>query len=138
MSNLNNNGWGLRAELMFILLFLICLLIATIGLIRFGLLGDDNDIKGNINSPYFSYQTLEIRLNNASIKYFESHVETGNYDGMIIKSYGLVNLGYISELLDEDGNKCVGYTRVVKQVNGPSFTSYISCPKYKTNGYDYE
>ena len=138
MNRLNNNGWGLRAELMFIILFLVCLFIATIGLIRFGLLGDSNNVKGNINSPYFSYPALENQLNLASQRYYVSHNYDASGENMVIRSYALVNFGYMHELLDEDNNKCVGYTRVVKQANGPSFTSYISCPKYKTNGYEYE
>ena len=138
MNKINKNGWGLRAELMFILLFLVCLLIATIGLIRFGLLGDNNNVKGNINSIYFSYQALENQLYSASVRYYNNHNYDKNDDYIVIRSYALVNYGYMSELLDEDGNKCVGYTRVVKQINGPSFTPYISCPKYKTNGYQYE
>lgn len=138
MKKLNKNGWGLRSELMFIILFMVCLLIATIGLIRFGLLGDNNNVKGNINSPYFSYPALELQLNNASVRYYNSHYYNEYDDNIIIRSYALVNFGYMKELLDEDGKPCVGYTRVVNQNNGPSFTSYISCPKYKTNGYDYE
>ena len=40
---MNKNGWGLRVELLYILMFLFCLVIATIGLNRLGLLGENPD-----------------------------------------------------------------------------------------------
>ena len=40
---MNKNGWGLRVELFYILIFLFCLVVATIGLNRLGLLGENNN-----------------------------------------------------------------------------------------------
>ena len=69
---MNKNGWGLRVELAFLLLFLICLLIATIGLHRMGLLGTDNGIytdDGTINeSVNFDYNALKL-------EYFQSDID---------------------------------------------------------------
>ena len=50
---MNKNGWGLRVELVIILLFLICLAIACIGLNRFGLLGENDNplIKELVDIP---------------------------------------------------------------------------------------
>ena len=38
---MKKNGWGLRVELLFILLFIVCLIIAVIGLNRMGVIGGD-------------------------------------------------------------------------------------------------
>ena len=63
---MNKNGWGLRVELMFILLFLICLVMATIGLNQLGLLGNENvPVKPSIESGSgFSHihKTKTLRL----------------------------------------------------------------------------
>ena len=45
---MNKNGWGLRAELGFLLLFLICLLVSTIGLHELGMFGAKDTSSINI------------------------------------------------------------------------------------------
>ena len=40
---MNKNGWGLRVELAFILMFIICLVFSVIGINRFGLLGENEN-----------------------------------------------------------------------------------------------
>jgi hypothetical protein len=139
MNNINKNGWGLRVELVFIIIFLVCLIIATVGLLEFGLLGDKaSQYNNNTNSAYFSYSALENQLNNASVRYYNNYYYDSDEDEIIIRHSTLINSHYMGELIDEDGNKCVGYTKVVRQFDGPSFNTYIKCPKYITNGYTYE
>ncbi len=130
------NGWGLRFELVFIMIFLICLLIATIYLNKMGLIG--NSEKETENKVYFSYSALENRLNESSKRYYQNNYDEFASTNVTIRSYTLISSGYMSELLDEDGNKCSGYTAVQHTEDGTTFKSYVNCPKYKTVGYIYE
>ena len=62
---MNKNGWGLRVELLYILMFLFCLVIATIGLNRLGLLGENPDalIKPDTEEKeVYSYEPLERKV----------------------------------------------------------------------------
>jgi len=131
------NGWGLRFELVFIMIFLICLLVTTIGLNKFGLLGgSDND--NDLNKVYFSYKTLENKMTEAAKRYYQNNYDQYLYNDAVIRSYTLIYDGYMSEIVDEFGNKCSGYTIVKQGDDGLNFKSYINCPKYKTEGYVYE
>ena len=133
--NMNKNGWGLRVELVFIILFLICRLIAAIGLRKMGLFGGQNSID---NSPRYSYLELENKMNDASKKYFQRYYSNYNRE-VTIRSLTLVSGGYMSSLIDENGDECSGYTKVTPNYSGELiFTSYINCPNYKTAGYSYE
>ena len=70
---MNKNGWGLRVELAFILLFLVCLLIATIGLSKFGLIGGEkeaHEIHGDMINDSFNYSSLENKLTVSANKYY--------------------------------------------------------------------
>jgi hypothetical protein len=130
------NGWGLRFELVFIMIFLICLLVATIGLNKLGLLGDNDDNYNN--KVYFSYTVLENKLNDASKRYYQNNYDEYNPTDLTIRSYTLLSNNYMNELLDEEGNKCSGYTSVKHKATGIEFKSFINCPKYTTEGYLYE
>ena len=57
---MNKNGWGLRWELGIILVFIICLIVATIGLNNF-VLFDENPAAGSSYyiSSNFNYAVLE-------------------------------------------------------------------------------
>ena len=131
---LNKNGWGLRVELLFIVLFLFCLLIATIGLNKLGLFGGPGLLDGE---KTYSYSELENNMNEAAKRYYQNNYENNVSDTIIIKSSTLLLNGYMSNMLDENGNVCSGYTRVfINYQNEPSFNTYINCPRYKTAGYD--
>ncbi len=133
---MNKNGWGLRVELMFIIIFLVCLLIATIGLKRMGMFGGDTSYEKPDDN--FSYVKLENSLNEASKRYYQNHYEDSTTEVTIMSST-LISNGYISILKDENGRVCSGYTKVLSNYSGGLvFTSYINCPNYKTVGYTYE
>lgn len=132
---MNNNGWGLRVELLFIVIFLICLLVATIGLSRFGLFGNPSALDNNYR---YSYSELESKMNDAAKRYYQNNFEN-NEDGIIIiKSSTLLFNGYMTNLVDENGSVCSGYTKVITNNSVSNFATYINCARYKTSGYDYE
>lgn len=122
---MNKNGWGLRKELAFILLFVFCLLIAMVGLSQFGLTEDSSDKT--------SYKTLENKLTSAALEYYNDKYNSASGDVVIIKFSTLKNNGYISKFEDVNGLECNGYTKIVNSDVG---VSYIRCFGYKTNGYD--
>ena len=70
---MNKKGWGLRVELVIILLFVICLVIVSIGLNRIGLLGENpNAPIHNVDRETFDYTSLENKLVESTKKYFQN------------------------------------------------------------------
>ena len=138
---MNKNGWGLRVELAFILLFVICIIIATIGLHKFGLLKNDSGVytdsdgvvRDNIN---FDYNALEKRVTESAERYYNDKYD-GHSDTVVVSTTKLKSSGYLSGLEDYKGRECKGYAMVLANGN---IVSYIKCGMYKTIGYneDYE
>ena len=129
--------WGLRWELCIIIVFILCLLIATIGLNRFGLLSDDNlgyiRYVGTEEGDTFSYSELESQVSQAGSKYYKNYYKNGLSKGTNISVNRLISAGYLSTLRDGKGRKCTGYAYLSE--SGSTF-GYIKCPRYRTEGYD--
>ena len=76
---MNKNGWGLRVELLYILMFLFCLVVATIGPNRLGLLGENPDalIKPDTEEKeVYSYEPLERKVVEAAKKYYAENPQS--------------------------------------------------------------
>lgn len=134
---MNKKGWGLRVELAFLLLFLVCLLIATIGLQRLDIFGGgDKDFEPDITNK-FDYTVLEDKVSASAKKYYENIYPEGSTDTVIVSVETLKNSGYLTEISDNLNRECKGYAKILS--NG-TCVSYIRCPFYKTVGYseDYE
>ena len=71
---MNKHGWGLRVELAFLLLFLVCLIIASVGLSQFGLLTQEQEY----SSPSESYYVLENEISTAAKKYYKKQYNEDN------------------------------------------------------------
>lgn len=128
---MKNNGWGLRMELVFVLMFLVCLCVSTILLNKVGLIGPNGE---NVSA---TYKSLENRMVEASKKYVIEYYEGSRIDSTkIIRYRTLLNSNYITELKDSNGNECSGYVVVEKVNNSLIYTPYIYCTKYKSSGYD--
>ena len=97
-----------------------------------------NIIKSTSLASRIDMLELENRMNEASKRYYQNNYDEFASTNITIRSYTLISSGYMSELLDEDGNKCSGYTAVKHAEDGTTFKSYVNCPKYKTVGYIYE
>lgn len=135
---MNKNGWGLRAELGFLLLFLICLLTATIGLHKLGIFGSGDNGNSSIELVNKSdYSALEGKLVEASVNYYNNVYPKGSSDTVIVTVDTLKSNGYLTPLYDKWGRECKGYTKILKTGTA---VSYIRCAMYKTTGYseDYE
>ena len=139
---MNKNGWGLRAELGFLLLFLICILIATIGLHSLGLTRDKEGAyvdlseytKGN---GTYDYNGLELRVADAAKRYYLNRYPNGTTDTVIISINTLKTTGYMSSIYDSRNKECKGYAKVLRTGNS---VGYIKCSTYTTTWYseDYE
>lgn len=135
---MNKNGWGLRVELVIILMFVICLAITSIGLNRIGLLGDNpNAPIQNVDKETFDYTALENKVVEATKKYFSEYYEYEMTDNeMIVRLSTLKYNGYISDVLDENGKSCSGYAKIVSSSSGIIYVGYVKCSKYTTQGYE--
>ena len=133
---MNQNGWGIRWELGIILLFIICLIIATIGINNFGLFDDNSIYTGNNYDPSgYDYAALESKLSAAAVKYYRAKYPNGTTDTLIISYSTLKNNGFISALYDDRDRECNGYAKVT---GTGSCVSFIRCSRYRTSGYTKE
>lgn len=133
---MNKNGWGLRFELLFIFIFLFCLLISTIGLNKMGLLGEGDKYTDIIDKGSEEYKDIEKSIRDAALNYYKNNYKNSS-DTLIIKTSTLYANGYLSKIKDSKGRECKGYAKITSSGN---VASYINCPRYKTSGYqkDYE
>ena len=120
---MNKHGWGLRAELAFVLLFLICLVISTIGLYRLGLLKNARGI--------YDDDSLERQVVNAAERYFNDNYSDVS-DTVVVTTTTLKAKGYLNPIYDNRNRECSGYAVMLKNKN---IVSYIKCGFYKTAGY---
>ena len=132
---MNKHGWGLRAELGFLLLFLICLLVSTIGLHELGAFGAKDtssiNIMDHIDGDY-NYNALEGKVTQAAKNYYYDRYPEGYTDTVIVSVETLKNYGYLSPVYDSRGKECKGYAKILKTGN---CVSYVRCSNYKTIGY---
>ncbi|NLC47895.1 MAG: hypothetical protein GX758_00860 [Tenericutes bacterium] len=135
---MKKNGWGLRMELVFILMFLICLVIAVIGLNRLGFLGNsDNSLINQSEDNSFSYSNLESKVVTSAKKYYVNEYNDDILlENTIIRVSTLYYNGYIEKLYDKNNKQCSGYVELVPNGDNIVYVPYIKCPKYKTRGYD--
>ena len=139
---MNKNGWGLRVELAFLLLFLICLIMAVIGLHRMGVLGTDDGVYDDSNgyiydNVNFDYDALERKVTNAASDYYKVVYNSKSDDTIVVNTDKLKNGGYLDSIKDGRGKDCKGYAMIFESGN---IVSYIKCTFYTTVGYnrDYE
>lgn len=135
---MKRNGWGLRVELLFILMFLVCLLIAIIGLNRMGLMGEGNfnDSKKEINTKE-TYTLMEQKMVGATKEYVNSYYG-GEYinDSITVRYSSLYYNNYLDKLTDNNGKECSGYVSVKNIDSVLIYNAYLKCPGYRTSGYE--
>ena len=154
---LNNNGWGIKAMVAFILMFVLCLLLAAHGIYKvkyngesplhvffFGEKNNENN-NDSFNNHNFNtitnsgknYVDLQQELVDASKKYFsEKYNNQIDLDRLVITVNNLQNNNYILDFKDLSQKKCTGYAEIMKDETGNiSYNPYIKCKKYQTSGY---
>ncbi len=142
---MNKNGWGLSSELLFILIFVVCLVIAILGLRQLSLTEEFNpnyhsntDTNNGATEKEFNYQELEVRLKNSTIDYIRDvyNNELG-LDTLIIQADLLRENGYLKNYSDEDDKYCTGYSEVyLNENNEIIYEPYVKCGDfYESQGY---
>lgn len=130
----NKNGWGLTVEIMFLMIFLLCLFIAIIGIKKFGLFGGkETTVEIKIDSSI-----IEKKLVNAGKKYVnERYDNIIDEEMLILRVSHLKKNKYINTLKDNNGASCSGYVEVYKDsASNIMYLPYIKCKSYTTEGYD--
>lgn len=153
-----SKGWGLKTELIFLCIFVICLITAIFGLYRMGLLGnlnealdpnpnDDvrvelrssnktNNSKKKVISNEFSYMDLENQMIEGAKTYIlNTYNNELGLDTIIVKVSQLKELGLLNELKDEFDFSCSGYVDVFKEGEVIIYDPYLKCSQYITAGY---
>lgn len=134
MFKLNKNGWGLQTELLFILFFLICLVVALIGLNRMGLLSPSSGFP-NVQT---NYKALEEKAKDAAKEYVhEIYSNEIDENVLVLRINHLIKNKYLEPLKENNGRECSGYVEVIKtSSNHIVYYPYIKCSDYTTFEYD--
>ena len=157
---MNNNGWGIASFLIFIAVFVICLIVSAIGFRKAGLLDENyhfvelSQIKENREEMKKekeereaeekrtlkeTYSSLEDKMVEAAkgyvAKYYDNKL-TGDAS-LFLKVSVLKNYKYLDSLKDSNDKDCSGYVAVSKNEDESlSYTPYLKCKKYTTEGYE--
>ena len=149
---LNNKGWGLSDFLLIGSVIIICLLFASVMVIRLtnGLkenlrvnntnteekveTNDKQEETINNDTTPINYGDLENRLSKDAIKYVEEVYKNNIGENLFIVDY--------PHLLEVDANlktemskdNCNGYVESKKNGENIEFTPYLKCDNYSTNG----
>ena len=133
-------------EIIFILIFIFCLIYAAYYLNKMGLLNSsatktiDTSIEINKKKGVdTTYSDIEETLRSGAKKYINKEYDKLGIDVLVITSSSLIDKGYLktSDLEDPDRSNqyCSGYVEVELIGSKATYTPYVSCTKYKTNGY---
>lgn len=137
---LNNRGWGYNSLVIFGTIFLIFLIIVSIGIktmIKNNSNKDDAnyvEVKNeNYGSVYASYETLFKRAGETYALYHETLVNNSD-DVIIVNEETLYNEGLIEKLDDPSGNGyCKGFALI--NIDG-TVKGFIKCDNYQTDNYE--
>lgn len=142
--NLNKKGWSIVTELVVILIAVILLVYSIYGVNKMGLLRKsqwaDNVkpeliIKGKKNN----YGAVETELIEASKKYiWEKYDNDFIGEEIILRISHLNKSGYLSTIRDLNNKECSGYVKINKGNLEISYSPYLKCNNYISEGYESE
>lgn len=145
IKKMNKHGWGLKNELIFILIFIICLIVAALGLKQLSTTKEFNpNYYNNTNTSNgdtqieYNYKNLEIKLKNSTINYVRDVYNNDlGLDTLIIQANLLRQKGYLNNYIDEDNKYCSGYCEVYLDENNEIiYEPYVKCGEfYESKGY---
>lgn len=139
----SKHGWGVATEIIFIFLFICCLLYAVFYMNKLGILKpeqyytDNETEEKNNGSVDSTYKDIEDDLKASARLYINKEYGEVGKDTLIISHAKLKDFGYIDDIQDPDrSNKtCSGYVEVENVDGKISYYPYINCYKYHTDGY---
>lgn len=153
MKKLDNKGWGLSDYLIIVVVIIIALTLASVLLLKLtnnlkenvnqnddtniteSIDNNNNTEKNDTSDEAINYKELEQNLNTIGEKYVEVH-----YNGTIGNGTTIVDNQHILELdsqIEKELSKdnCKAYVVIIKDDTSISYTPYLSCDNYKTDGY---
>ena len=153
---LNNRGWGLSDFLLIGSVIIICLLFASVMIIRLthGLkenlrtneenrkveekVETDNNVEDTLNvsddNQAINYGNLEAKLISDAIKYVEEVYKNNIGDNLFIVDYPHL-LEVDSDLkIEMSKDNCNGYVEAKKNAENIEYTPYLKCDNYSTDG----
>ena len=144
---LNKKGWGILEAIVFIIIFIFCLLFSFWGLKKLGLVDENNQFyPSNINKEdktedkeeeKFSFSDLEVKMTNATKNYINDFYNNElGLDTLNIRVSQLIDNGYLTELKDDNKKDCSGYVSVHVENDEIVYKPYLKCKKYETQGYE--
>lgn len=137
---LNKNGWGLTTLIIFISIFTICLIFSAFLITRSVKKLNDANTRDNVNVVDTEdvnnfYTGLETSVIDAAKEYSRENPSILDKEEFVLKVSSLIESGYLNSLDDESGNMCSGYV-IIENISDTTYTSYIKCDEYETNGYE--
>lgn len=138
---LNKNGWGIKVAIIFICVFMFCLLfavfLATSNVNKLNEVHEEQEYVDSDNSFDSSeyYENLETDVYEATKEYVSDNPKIKDEDYFKLNIDTLITTGYLSSFEDEYGNSCSGYVEISND-NGEHYDVYIICENYQTTGYD--
>ena len=93
---MNKHGWGLRIELAFVLLFIVCILVSTILLHRMHIFGNNDNY--DYSGGNYNYGALEASVVNAAKRYYNEKYYGTSSDTIIVNVNTLKNSGYLNPI----------------------------------------
>lgn len=144
---MNEKGWGFK-DFVLILGIIFFALLITVVIYKVSFNKDkDEDVTDPVEPSksqaqvYTTYGELEAKLQQAATRYQNDHYQgTLDSNENWILSYSMLRKkNYLKvKLMDiEDTSKeCDGYVVFEKRGTNISYSPYLKCENYKTNGYD--
>lgn len=141
---MNNRGFGLRQEIITIIIMLILLLIVTIEIRNlYSDLSNDTSSAGRIENKepevkkdYYDdiyYYQLESKIKDATIIYISNENVEFTSNIISIDSSELIKKGYLEELKDENGKACTSNSLASKDEVGVVIVDVkLTCSGYST------
>lgn len=145
---MNNRGFGLRDEIAVGIIMFILLLFVTVKIRN--MYSDINTTSnGNVvetpveeetpkknDIDLYYYYDLEDKVKTASSIYVRDRDIDLNNKVFVITSDMLIENGYLTELVDEDGNACTSNSLVSKdKYDFTIIDVFVRCNKYTTDEY---
>lgn len=127
---LNNRGWGLGIFLVFVMIFVLCIIVAGVNAYKIGLQKEPSIQFGSDSgkSNYEKYKPLEDKIKLAAEEYKNVHYTDMSFgDSVFVTFKTLVANNHLSS-----SEGCTGY---VKISDGDEYIVYFNCPDYKSSGY---
>lgn len=141
---MNENGWGFKDFILILAIIFIALLI-TVAIYQINFNKKDAtkpidpEEEENVKE---TYDEMELRLKIAAERY-----QNNNYQGILesketwVLSYNLLKKeGYLKKNLydnHDSSSECSGYVVFAKSGSNISYTPFLKCKNYVTDGYDY-